>query len=76
MAYTLEKIKSIINSCITYEQTQSCLNIVKLVKREHSFKVLGMVQDKVYSIRNTDLKEHYYQMEILREKRRKIFNGK
>ena len=59
----LEKITSIIESCETYEQTQSCLSFVRnpaffgddLMQK---YKVLLLIQQKAYSLRNADLKEH------------------
>lgn len=59
----LEKITSIIESCETYEQTQSCLSFV----RNPSFfgddilqkyRILLLIQSKAYSLRNADLEEH------------------
>lgn len=58
-----EKITSIIASCETYEQVQSCFCFV----RNPSFfgedilqkyRILLLIQSKAYSLRNTDLKEH------------------
>lgn len=58
-----EKITSIIESCETYEQVQSCFSFV----RNPSFfgedilqkyRILLLIQSKAYSLRNTDLKEH------------------
>jgi hypothetical protein len=73
--YTLEKIRSIVKSCLTYEQAQSCMNIVNLVRREHKFVVLGMVQEKVFQIRNNDLKEHREYMCKLRKERFDMLNN-
>lgn len=59
----LNKIKSIINSCETYEQVQSCFSFAK----NHAFlgndimektNILLLIQAKSYSLRNNDLKEH------------------
>ena len=59
----LEKITSIIESCETYEQVQSCFSFVRnpaFLGDDISlkYKVLLLIQSKAYSLRNTDLKEH------------------
>jgi hypothetical protein len=56
------KVKSIIESCETYEQIQSCFSFVN----SESFfpeiwervKILGIIQTKAYAMRNADLKFH------------------
>lgn len=59
----VEKITSIIESCETYEQAQSCFLFV----RNPSFfgddilqkyRILLLIQKKAYSLRNADLEEH------------------
>lgn len=59
----LEKITSIIESCETYEQVQSCFSFVRnpaFLGDDLSlkYKVLLLIQSKAYSLRNSDLKEH------------------
>jgi hypothetical protein len=63
------KVKSIIESCETYEQVQSCFSFVR---RESFFpdladryRVLLIIQAKAYSLRNADLKFHKQQLEAL-----------
>jgi hypothetical protein len=59
----LEKIVSIIESCETYEQVQTCFSFIKnpafcgedLLME---YKVLSTIQAKAYSLRNADIKEH------------------
>jgi hypothetical protein len=60
------KVKSIIESCETYEQVQSCFSFVR---REsffpdvlHRYRVLAIIQAKAYSLRNADLKFHKQQL--------------
>lgn len=60
----LEKIISIIESCETYGQVQSCFSFVRnpaffgddLMQK---YKVLLMIQKKAYSMRKGDLKEFF-----------------
>ena len=61
-----EKVKSIIESCETYEQIQSCFSFTKtetffpdLLTR---FKVLGLIQAKAYQLRKSDLEFHIQQL--------------
>ena len=56
------KVKSIIESCETYDQIQSCFSFVK---NESFFpelwertKILGIIQTKAYALRNADLQFH------------------
>jgi predicted metal-binding protein len=59
----LEKITSIIESCETYEHVQSCFSFVKnpsffgddILQK---YRILLLIQAKVYSLRNNDLEEH------------------
>lgn len=59
---TLNRIESIIDSCKTYDQVQTCLSFVNYprqhVGQAEKFKILGLVQQKAYDLRNADLKEH------------------
>jgi predicted metal-binding protein len=58
-----EKITSIIESCETYEQVQSCFSFVKnpsffgddILQK---YRILLLIQAKAYSLRNNDLEEH------------------
>ena len=57
----LLKVKSIIDSCETYEQIQSCFSFVNgtfFTDISDKFKVLRYVQEKSYALRNKDLKFH------------------
>ena len=59
----VEKITSIIESCETYEQVQSCFGFVRnpsffgddLLQK---YRILLLIQSKAYSLRNADLEEH------------------
>ena len=59
----VEKITSIIESCETYEQVQSCFSFVRnpsffgddLLQK---YRILVLIQSKAYSLRNADLEEH------------------
>ncbi len=60
------KVKSIIESCETYEQVQSCFSFVR---RESFFpdladryKILTIIQAKAYSLRNADIEFHKQQL--------------
>lgn len=58
-----EKITSIIASCETYEQVQACFCFVNNPSFlgddiEQKQNVLLLIQSKIYSLRNNDLKEH------------------
>jgi hypothetical protein len=57
-----EKVKSIIESCETYDQIKTCFSFVNVetffpdvLER---FKVLRIIQSKAYALRNADLKFH------------------
>jgi hypothetical protein len=59
----IEKIESIIESCETYEQVQSCFSFIKnpaFCGEDLSMKtkILLLIQKKAYSLRNADLEEH------------------
>lgn len=58
----LEKVKSIIESCKTYEQLLSCFSFVNtetfFPKMSERFNVLGIIQSKAYALRISDLKFH------------------
>jgi hypothetical protein len=64
--FKFNKVKSIIESCETYEQVQTCFSFVRnesffpnLLDR---YKVLGLIQAKAYSLRNEDIK--FYKQEL------------
>lgn len=49
------KIKSIINSCLTYCQVQTCFTFIDFVPFEYRRKILLALQEKAYKMRNDDL---------------------
>lgn len=56
------KIKSIIESCKTYDQISTCFVFVEsdsfFTELEVKFDVLSLIQKKLYYLRNLDIKEH------------------
>jgi hypothetical protein len=61
----LAKVKSIIDSCVTYEQIQSCFSFIKgtfFPNEQDRWKVLGYLQTKAYALRNADLAFHKSEM--------------
>jgi hypothetical protein len=72
MTYSkFERVKSIINSCETYEQVQTCFVFVNsdsfFTDVLEKTKILGILQSKAYQLRNDDLKNHNQEI-------KKIFN--
>ena len=64
----LAKVKSIIDSCVTYEQIQSCFSFIKgtfFPSEQDRWKVLGFIQDKTYTLRNADLAFHHKEMKSI-----------
>lgn len=68
----LAKVKSIIESCETYEQLITCQSFLynNYITTDISerFKIFGWIQKEVYKIRNCDLLEHTEKMKEIREK--------
>lgn len=64
------KIIASIESCVTYDQVNTCLNFTKFYPRnlDLQLKIVGLVQKKAYSMRNADLAEHAEEMRKIREK--------
>lgn len=64
------KLKSIVNSCKSYEQIQSCFSFVNnpvFLKEEwERWKLLGIIQKKAYSLRNEDLAFHVKELKRIR----------
>ena len=58
----LNKVKSVIESCKTYPQVQSCFSFLtnqSLFESDHEkFVVLGWIQSKAYELRAEDIREH------------------
>jgi len=64
----LAKVKSIIDSCDTYEQVQSCFSFVNrtfFTDILDKTKVLSYLQDKAYALRNADLSFHRAEMKSI-----------
>jgi len=57
----LNKVKSIIESCLTYDQLQSCMSFVQtsnfFPENLDRIRVMGFIQHKAYSMRLADLKD-------------------
>lgn len=64
------KIIASIESCVTYDQINTCLNFTKFYPHnlDLQLKIVGLVQKKVYGMRNADLEEHVEEMRKIREK--------
>jgi hypothetical protein len=61
----LAKVKSIIDSCNTYDQVQSCFSFVNrsfFTDILDKTKVLSYLQKKAYALRNSDLSFHRSEM--------------
>jgi hypothetical protein len=61
----LAKVKSIIDSCVTYDQVKSCFSFVEGTFFSDIWertKVLGYLQTKAYALRNADLAFHKSEM--------------
>ena len=66
----LQKIESIIQSCENYDQVLTCESFINFFKDDLSlqFEVLGMIQKKVYQLRNQDLEEHIQALKEINQK--------
>ncbi len=66
----LQKIESIIQSCENYDQVLTCESFINFFNDDLSlqFEVLGMIQKKVYQLRNQDLKEHIQALKEINQK--------
>lgn len=64
----IEKVKSIINSCVTYEQIQSCFSFVKgnfFTNEFERWEILSFLQNKAYALRNEDLTFHNQELKSI-----------
>jgi hypothetical protein len=71
----LLKVKSIINSCETYEQIQSCFSFINgnfFTEISDKIKILSFIQEKTYSLRNADLAFHRSEMKKIHESFKKF----
>lgn len=69
-----EKIGSIISSCITYDQVQTCFSFVTgpfFSELSDKMYILGLIQKKAYEIRNKDLRNHIEKMNRIANSTRK-----
>lgn len=66
MSSKFSKVKSIINSCVTYDQLQSCFSFVNneafFPQLWERCKILSILQTKAYELRNADLAFHRSEM--------------